>query len=104
MIHLTGLMQPSSSHTYLYEFVDTQSLVQLSQLALIGAAEEGDELLQQSFLVVLAFGGGRRAEHLVQRAGNALPAHTNTARRYYQLRVGLKGIRRNHGKENHTEI
>lgn len=59
---------------YLHQFVNTQRLIQFRQLALVGPAEEGDELLQQRLLVVARLRRGRRAQHLVQRAGHALPA------------------------------
>lgn len=61
---------------HLHQLVDAQRLVQLCQFALISPTEEGDELLQQSFLVVSAFRRGRRAEHLVQSTGHTLSAHT----------------------------
>lgn len=67
-----------SGSTHLHQLVDPQGFVQLGQLALVGAAEEGDELLQQSLLVVAALGRGRGPQHVVQRAGHTLPAHTHT--------------------------
>lgn len=51
---------PATPSTYLHQFVNAQRLIQLRQLAVVGAAEEGDELLQQCLLVVprLRRGGG----------------------------------------------
>lgn len=65
------------TRTYLYKFVNTQGLVQLSQFTLISPTEEGDKLLQQSFLIISAFRCRWRAEHFIQRTGHTLPAYTD---------------------------
>lgn len=62
------------STTHLYQFVDAQGLVQFDQFALVGPAEEGDELLYQSLLVVSTFGCGRGGELFIQCTGHTLPA------------------------------
>lgn len=59
---------------YLDQFVDPQSSIQLGQLCLIFATEEGDELLQQGFLVVPPLWCGGRTQELVQLRGDALAA------------------------------
>lgn len=59
---------------YLDQFVNPKRSIQLGQLRLVFAAEEGDELLEQGFLVVPTLWRGGRTQELVQLRGDALAA------------------------------
>lgn len=76
--HLAPYMTSRRSHEwvslYLDQFVDPQSSIQLSQLRLILAAEEGDELLEQGFFIVPPLWCGGRTQELIQLRGDALAA------------------------------
>lgn len=63
---------------YLDQLVDAESSVQLGQLGLVFAAEEGDELLQQSLLIVPPLRRGGGTQELVQLRGDALAAERAT--------------------------
>lgn len=67
--HLAPYVTSSKSHErfplYLNQFVDPKSSIQLGQLRLVFAAEEGDELLEQRFLVVPTLRRGGRTQELV---------------------------------------
>ena len=71
---------------YLDQFVDPKSSIQLGQLRLVFAAEEGDELLQQGFLVVPTLRRGGRTQELVQLRGDALAAERRSQE---EARYGL---------------
>lgn len=76
--HLALYMTSSKSHEwfslYLDKFVDPKSSIQLGQLCLVFATEEGDELLEQGFLIVPTLRRGGRTQELVQLRGDALAA------------------------------
>lgn len=64
--------------TYLYQFVNTQGLIQLSQFTLIGPTEEVDKLLDQSFFIISGFRYVWWTKHIIQSAGYTLPTHTDS--------------------------
>lgn len=76
--HLAPSLTSSKAHErfslYLDQFVDPKSSVQLGQLRLVFAAEEGDELLEQGFLVVPPLRRGGRTQELIQLRGDARAA------------------------------
>lgn len=72
--YMTSSKSPEWFSLYLDQFVDPQSSIQLGQLRLIFAAEEGDELLEQGFLVIPTLRRGGRTQELVQLRGDALAA------------------------------
>lgn len=76
--HLALYVTSSKSHEwfslYLDQFVDPKSSIQLGQLRLVFAAEKGDELLEQGFLVVPTLRRGGRTQELIQLRGDALAA------------------------------
>lgn len=66
---------------YLHQLVDAQGSVQLSQLALVCATQEGHQLVQEGLLIVTTLWGGGGAQQLVQWARDTLPApHTGGVR------------------------
>lgn len=68
--------QLSACNTYLDKLVDAQRSIQLGQLALVCAAQERDQLLQQGLLIITSLRGGGRTQHLIQRTWDTLPAQS----------------------------
>lgn len=65
--------------SYLDNFIDAQSSVQLCQLILIFGTQELHELFQKDFLIVSTLWSGGRVQELIQRRGDALAAGASNA-------------------------
>lgn len=84
--------KPFFSPLYLHQFVDAKGSVQLGQLRLVFAAQEGHELLEQGFLVVAALRRGGRTQELVQLRGDAGAAGTRSQRGHVNVGQEVTGM------------
>lgn len=97
-LHLICLSD-CACNTYLNKLVDAQRSIQLGQLALIGAAQERDQLLKQCLLIITTLRGGGRTQHFIQRTWNTLSAQSRQKLSALKLPV-TKTIGRQHSEKH----